>query len=167
MIFVRRYPTGWKLLRTSILAVFFAVSTACAATVSSGTDSARMPIQLVTVEKGNFSGIIEPLEVVIHTPAEWQNLWKRHVSIQSPPSPLPPIAFDNEMVVAVFLGQKNSGGYEVNISRAERRDAILDIFYDVVMPKPGGASIQAITQPFHIIRMSRSDAAVEFVRRNP
>ena len=92
MIFVCRYRTGWKLLRTLILAVFFAVSTACAATVSSGTDSAWMPIQLVTVEKGNFSGIVDPLEVVIRTPAEWQNVWKRHVSIQTPPSPVPPIA---------------------------------------------------------------------------
>ena len=126
-----------------------------------------MPIQIVTVEQGNFSGIVEPLELVIHTPAEWQNLWKRHVSIQSPPSPVPPIAFDTEMVVAVFLGQKNTGGYEVNISKAERRGPAVTIFYNVGIPKPGGVSIQAITQPFHIVRMPRSDGPVEFVRANP
>src|SRR6218665_3153701 len=54
--------------------------------------------------------------VVARTEEEWQALWKR---VQRPaPGKLPA----GKMAVAVFLGQKPTAGYGVEISSADRSD---------------------------------------------
>jgi PrcB C-terminal len=148
------------------VALLIGVTAACARAAARPADSAHVSIPVTTVEKGNFSGIAEPLETVVRTPAEWESLWHRHVSIQSPPSPLPQINFADEMVVAVFLGQKNSGGYEITITNAQRKASEVEVFYAIQTPKSGALAIQAITQPFHIVKMPRSDGPVHFVRNS-
>jgi protease stability complex PrcB-like protein len=122
-----------------------------------------MTIPVRTIQQGNFSGVREPLQVVIRAPAEWESLWKRHTSIQSPPSPAPVVDFVTEMVVGVFLGEKSRGGYEVEIKNAELKDSVLYVYYVEKSPSPGGATIQALTQPFHIVKLPRNDARVVFL----
>lgn len=164
MVSIRSRIGARRILRSALVVFFLGARSACAANASSSADSAQMPIPLTTIQKGNFSGIGEALEAVMRTPTEWENLWKRHVSIQSPPAPIPPVDFAKEMVAAVFLGQKNTGGYEVEITKAQRNGPALQIFYNVKAPQPGGMAIQAITQPFHIVKMPRSDGTVRFSR---
>src|ERR1041384_4844147 len=92
-----RVRTSYRSLRrASFVAVLLILGAACVAR-GSRADSAQMTIPITTIQKGNFSGIVESIETAIRTPAEWENLWKRHVSIQSPPAPLPPVDFKQEM----------------------------------------------------------------------
>lgn len=121
--------------------------------VSSGASSPRS-ISVQTIAKGVRSGIREFLETVIRNDAEWRALWQRHTSLQSTPPPLPAIDFKNELVIAIFLGEKPTGGYAVEITSAERSDGVLTITYDEKSPRPGGMTIQALTQPFDIIRLA-------------
>ena len=125
----------------------------------------QMTIPVTTIQKGNFSGIREPLQAAVRTQDQWNNLWKKHASIQSPPSPPPGVNFTTEMVVALFAGEKTTGGYEVEITRAELKDSTLYIYYVEKNPTSGGMAIQAITQPFHLARLPRHDTPVIFVKQ--
>ena len=80
-------------------------------------------LSMATVEKGQRSGIREALQTVIRNRDEWNAFWKRHASTNTPPALAPIVDFDREMVVGIFLGEKSTGGYEVEIVRAERRDS--------------------------------------------
>ena len=66
------------------------------------------------------------------------------------------------MVAAVFLGEKTTGGYEVEITQAELQNSSLKIQYIEKTPTPGGMTIQALSQPFHLVKLPRYDAQVVF-----
>jgi len=82
-----------------------------------------------TVVKGSRSGVREPLQIVIRNPAEWDALWKRHVSIEANPPPPPAIDFNKQIVIGVFLGEKPTGGYDVEIIGTEQSDGALIIHF--------------------------------------
>lgn len=151
---------------TALVLLTWAVD-ACAAQTSLPSNLAPVRISVTTIEKGNFSGIREPLLVIVRTQEDWNSLWKGHASIQSP-IPLPPaVDFSAEMVVGLFAGEKKGGGYEVELTGAELKDSTLYIYYLEKSPIAGGMTIQALTQPFHLAKLPRYDAPVVFVKVNP
>jgi hypothetical protein len=147
----------------AVLLSLFAID-ACVAQAPSPN---QMTIPLTTIQKGNFSGIRDPLQVAVRTQDMWESLWKRHTSIQSPPLPAPAVNFTTEMVVGLFAGEKTTGGYEVEITRAEVKDSTLYIYYVEKSPASGGMAIQALTQPFYLAKLPRYDTPVVFVKLNP
>jgi len=147
----------------AVVLYFFAID-AC---IAQAPSSNPMTIPLTTIQKGNFSGISEPLQVIGRTQEAWENLWKRHTSIQSPRSPLPTVNFATEMVVGLFAGEKTTGGYDVELTRAELKDSNLYIYFAEKTPISGGMAIQALTQPFHLAKLAKHDAAVIFVKLGP
>jgi PrcB C-terminal len=125
----------------------------------------KVDISFQTVVKGSRSGVREPLQIVIRSQAEWDALWKRHVSIETNPPPPPTIDFNKQIVIGVFLGEKPTGGYDVEITRAEQSDGALVLHYREKSPLPGSIAIQALTQPFHIIQVVRDDNLKPTFRR--
>jgi hypothetical protein len=71
------------------------------------------------------------------------------------------------MVVGLFVGEKSTGGYEVEITRAERRDAKLYLYYVEKSPPRDAMVTQVLTQPYHLVKIPRDDTPVTFVRQNP
>jgi hypothetical protein len=115
---------------------------------------------LVTIAQGTHSGIEDAREAVVRTQAEWLALWKAHGQGEPPAS----VNFGKEMVAAVFLGTRATGGYSVQIAGTTREKDTLVI--DYVEQRPAGDVIvtQALTSPFHIVRLPVHDGPVRFRR---
>lgn len=96
---------------------------------------------------------------------------------------LPPgtrVDWSREMVLAVFMGTKNSGGYSVEV-RGVRREQMMTIlpvpgpapsYYLEVQvehrgPPPGSFVTMALTAPFHVVKLARSSERVDFVQVTP
>jgi PrcB C-terminal len=128
----------------------------------------KPPVQLSfqTIVKGYRSGVRESLQTAARNQAEWDSLWKKH-SVETNPPPPPFVDFKKQIVVAVFLGEKPTGGYDVEIVRAEQSDGALVLHYREKNPLPGSIAIQALTQPFHIIQIVRDDNLKPTFRRAP
>jgi PrcB C-terminal len=124
-------------------------------------------VPLKTIAKGFRSGIREPSQIAVRSQSEWQKLWRQHTSTSTVPAPLPVVDFDKEIVVAVFLGEKPTGGYGVEISSAEVADRALTVFVRETSPKPGAMVTQAINQPFHIVRIETAGVETVSFRRAP
>lgn len=112
-----------------------------------------IPATFRSVGKGYRSGVRAPLQIVARSQNEWAALWRQHASGDLSSRPPPAIDFEKEVVVALFLGEKPTGGYDVQISRAEQTNDGLIIYYREKDPPPGGMVVQALTQPFHIVRI--------------
>jgi hypothetical protein len=120
-----------------------------------------------TVLKGHRSGVRESVQTVARNQAEWSALWKRHASIEPNP-PLPPaVDFAKEIVVAVFLGEKPTGGHDIEITSVEQRDGSLLVSFVERSPQPGGVTTQALTQPFHMVKVAAQSVARVNFRRLP
>lgn len=122
----------------------------------------RDPVPIRTLVKGHRSGIREPLEAVARTSEDWSDLWRRH-SPGTPRRTAPDLDLDKEMVAAVFLGEKHTGGYTVEITRADTDGSTLFLYYRTGSPNPQGMVIQVLTQPYHMVRLPKLDTRCVFV----
>jgi hypothetical protein len=120
-----------------------------------------------TVLKGNRSGVREHLEAVARNQADWKALWQKHVSTEPNSPALPAIDFSRETVIAVFLGEKPTGGHDIEITGVEQRDGSLVVSFVERSPQPGSVVTQAFTQPFHIVKVAAQGSGTVSFRRLP
>ena len=127
--------------------------------------NSHSPVAFRNIAKGYRSGFSEAAQTIVRTQAEWNALWRKHSSIETNPSQAPAVDFGKEIVVGVFLGQKPTGGYAVEIVSVERNDGTLTVSFREKVPPPGAILTQAFTQPFHIVRIGvEGTQAVRFRR---
>ena len=138
---------------------------ACAAAQRAGSAQQVIEVPFLRVENGVSSGIRERKLVVIKTAKEWADLWQAHASLRIPAPPLPGVDFKQEMIVAVFAGEKRSGGYGIEIAKIEE-DAPknqLRVLFRETQPPAGSMTLQALSQPFDIVKTSRIELPATFL----
>jgi len=113
----------------------------------------QAPASMRTVARGDQSFIESERRVVARSSAEWNAIWRQH----DPDRPVPAVDFSKEMVVGVFLGSRNTGGYSVEIlSAAVEQGGALLVRYRQQTPPPGAITAQVITMPFHIVAIPKA-----------
>lgn len=114
-----------------------------------------MKVNFNTIAQGTYSAYPTANQLAISSTAEWVDLWQRHSSNNIPPPPVPEVDFTQDRVIAVFAGEKFTGGYSVEIISVETTNSQLVII--VKHRQPGAEDIvtQVITHPYHIIRIPR------------
>src|SRR5262245_26037559 len=115
------------------------------------------------VAKGQHSGVHKAAERVVHSVEDWKKLWAEHTATTQPTPPLPAVDFQGEMVVAVFLGDRPTGGYGVEITQASAGPKAVVVSVRRMEPAPGSIRAQMVTQPFAIVAVPRSELPVKFV----
>jgi hypothetical protein len=123
--------------------------------------SGRRPVaapakEMRTLASGPMSGTGQARRGVARTPAELAKLWKLFGN-GAPGARTPPrVDWKTEMVLAVFLGQRPSGGYSVEIQsvRPEARRLVVEVAERT--PPPGTMSIQVLTTPFQVVAVRKS-----------
>jgi hypothetical protein len=107
-----------------------------------------------------MSYIEEPRQAVVRTPAEWQALWKAH----DPQRAAPAVDFTQSMVVAVFLGTRPTAGFAVEITAVKVEGSRVVVEYRERRPPADALTAQILTAPFHVVRLARTSASIEFRR---
>jgi hypothetical protein len=116
-----------------------------------------------TIDSGAQSGIggEEPSLFVLRTEDDWRDFWALHQSHTLPSPEAPDVDFEREMVIAAVDGGQPSGGYRLEIDTIGRADAALVVDVTRRVPGQGCVTTAALTQPYHIVRVARSDLGVE------
>jgi len=121
-----------------------------------GPARAAAPAEVVQWS-GAQSSVTVATQRVVREPAAWHAFWPdvRQAA---------PRAFDpaREMAVAVFLGERRTGGYAVRIVSAEPRDGQLVVTYQESAPPAGTMVTQALTYPWTLAVVPRSTLPVIF-----
>jgi hypothetical protein len=115
---------------------------------------------LRTIARGDQSNIDSPRQVVVRTPAEWAALWRQH----APDRPQPAVDFSRDMVVAVFMGSRNTAGYFVEILSVQSEGGNTVVRYRQHEPPADAITAQVITMPFHIVAVPKASGEVRFER---
>ena len=120
-----------------------------------------------TIEEGDDSGIERPSNDVVRTRDGLEALWRRHNSNKLPSPDVPEIDFQEHMVVCVFRGTMNKGGYGVEVKSIEREECgdegdVLVFRYETTDPPSWSVTTCAETQPFHIVKTRRSEGGLRF-----
>jgi hypothetical protein len=120
--------------------------------------TAQVGVPVVTIARGTNSGIADAKEVAIRTASEWEELWKAHAGQGSRPA----VDFSTEMVAAIFLGTRPTGGFRAEIIGTRHEADVLIVEYVERLPGAGAIVTQAQTFPFHIAKLAKHDGPVRF-----
>ncbi|MFN4179515.1 MAG: alkaline phosphatase family protein [Armatimonadota bacterium] len=120
-------------------------------------------LSIIAEWKGNHCGITEPKRIVITDAKEWAEIWKQVHRGKIPAPKVPEVDFNKNMVVAVFMGQKPTSGYAIQITEVARSNGEVVAKLKETAPAKGAIVLQVLTQPFHIVVVPKVDAQVRFV----
>lgn len=135
-------------IQSAILSTLLSVLTACSIEQSAQQVSLRS-LHQSTYCNSDAAGVRwlspEHLAKLLANPAGRQHLGAVPVSA-------PSIA-DDEKLILVSLGQKNSGGFEVSLAstKAEIQDGVVELPLDIRQPAPGTMQTMQLTSPCVVI----------------
>lgn len=115
-----------------------------------------------TISEGIFSGHDGRESYVIKDSSEWSDLWNKVNSNLIPKPEVPNVDFNEEMVIAVFQGVKSEGGYDIKITEVRDFEYFVEVIVQETSSEPLQIQIQAETQPYHIVKIKRTDKKIVF-----
>jgi phosphopantothenoylcysteine synthetase/decarboxylase len=118
-----------------------------------------------TIQQGTYSGIKEPLAQVITNQQDWEALWKRHTSVLVPQPPAAKINFDSEAVVAIYAGEKRTGGYRIVLKNVASEQADLVVTYQLTEPPANSFTLQVLSQPFLLLKVQKPPGTIRLVKQ--
>lgn len=75
------------------------------------------------------------------------------------------VDFTKYNVVAVFMGQKSTGGYKITIENVSVEDDTAHVLTKTTVPEPGAMVTMALTQPYSIASIPKTEQVD--VKENP
>lgn len=124
------------------------------ATVAEDDSMSKAPLFEILGES-QYQGREEEAFEVIKDEASLKTLYQ---SINN--EDLPKIDFTKQRVVAVFLGQRNSGGYAIKIKNVTEKANKIYVEIEKISPKPGEGVTMAITNPYSVAKINSSKEVV-------
>lgn len=112
-------------------------------------------IEVRELAAGLHGGPSEPTEAVISNPERLTAVWPAAAE-------RPAIDFSREAVILVALGQRPTGGYEVEITTVQARGDTAVVLYVERRPGPRCMTTQALTSPYHIVAIAPPPGSVRF-----
>lgn len=73
-------------------------------------------------------------------------------------SDVPKVEFNQNNVVALFMGEKRTGGYSIGVKKVSIDDGVVTL--KVLKTKPDGMATMAITAPYCIVVVPKSDKVI-------
>ena len=121
------------------------------------------PIYAVLAEGQTAGSITERANYRIRSAEELAELWGM---IYGPGGPLmPQVDFSTKEVLAVFDGTHSSGGYDITVESVEDEALVRRVSILHTAPADDCVTTSAITSPFELVVVARSNATVERIER--
>ena len=133
-----------------LLGLFFAIVLITNYILTSNTNS--MKIDFETLSKESYSIYKKPANHVMNSNEELKELQLE----------VPEIDFSKSTVIAVFMGEFNTGGYAVEITEIIEKENKIIIKVIKTFPEPGQPVTQALSQPYHIVKTEKINKKVIF-----
>jgi PrcB C-terminal len=116
-----------------------------------------MLIPFTTIAQGISSGHQTADHLIIGTVEQWEQLWQEHTSDVILPPEVPQIDFSENLVIALFCGEKPTSGYTAEIVSVKAKampDSNLDhLIVRVHYGLPDSITQDVLTYPYHIIQL--------------
>jgi hypothetical protein len=144
-----------SIMRTIAILVLASLSVAC----MGPAPSEELPVSRLA--KGQHSLQTEQQFEVITGQSQFRYLWSRF-DAGAPPT----LDFTRETAIAVFMGERPTGGYAIHVDSVTHSDG--GLLVDVVLQAPGPECMttQALTQPYEMVSVPVGPKRADFsIRR--
>jgi hypothetical protein len=118
-------------------------------------------MEFKTVEKGCFSRHRSAAHYVIQNEDEWTNVWNHH-DVSMPQRSPPEVNFSETTIIAVFMGEFNTGGYGIETNSILNMNHSVVVKIEKTYPGKGCGVTEAFTYPYHIVKTGKIDKEITF-----
>jgi hypothetical protein len=115
---------------------------------------------IVPVDRGPMSGVTAYKDVLVRSAEELQAFWGTLTTRRK----MPTVSFANTMLAAVFLGERSTAGYAVDVVSVTRDGDTLVIGYTEQVPAADAMVGQVLTTPYVIVGVPLHAGPVRFVK---
>lgn len=122
--------------------------------------SQKMDAYEIIIEEP-YGGLEEAEDRVVRSQEELNKIYSIINRFRRPGIETPEIDFKKETVIAIFLGEKTTGGFSVDIASVKTSKNKIEVNYKVASPKPDEPVTTAICQPFCFIKIPHRREKVE------
>lgn len=109
----------------------------------------------VILDKGSQCSVMEPKQILAKSQAEFDAVWREAFESMDMPPAKPSVDFTANWVIAVFMGEKNKGGYEMDIQSISQAHGSTVIEIKEIKPGPNCLSTMSIEYPYLLASMPR------------
>lgn len=146
-----------KYLVTSLL-VAALISIFLWAGCSNGTTGTPGEKDFTSISMGAASSITDERQMVIKDEQSFKDMWQHIDAVRG----LPEIDFEDDMVIAVFMGEKPTGGYVIEIVSIEEYADSIVVNIKETVPGEDEMTTQALTYPYHVVSTDNTEKQVRF-----
>lgn len=121
-------------------------------------------VNVEQIDRGQYGDIVEGTRTVLRDEDEYAAFWKRlHADQKSVPA-RPSVDFNKQVVIAIVLGQRPSGGYSVKIDEvlANTKGKKLQVRYTETTPGEGCAVTTVLTSPYILATVETQEGDFTF-----
>lgn len=122
-------------------------------------DADRIPVSFQPVWQGHRSSL-EPGAYPARNETEWTPLRAQLSGTSQPPA----VTFDGTMLLTV-VESGSTGGHTMEVILADRTADTLYITYELGIPADDCNAIQALEQPFQVVRIPATDLPIRTTRK--
>ncbi|MDF1615317.1 protease complex subunit PrcB family protein [Desulfurivibrio dismutans] len=120
------------------------------------------PVAFVLLTSGQTSGIDSERLTALSQQAAYNRLWQDHETAFVIPPEQPAVDFSQRMVVAAFLGQRDTDGYQVEVVEVREREHSLMVTVRFTIPDDDCPGTETTTQPYRLVTIPQTDKVVGF-----
>ncbi|MFO7781203.1 MAG: protease complex subunit PrcB family protein [Spirochaetia bacterium] len=131
-------------------------------------DAVAESVRFSVLASGANAAQQERLAATATSQGELEKLWSRVARTRIPQPEPPEVRFDSQTAVAIFMGQRPSGGYSIEVDAACRVDAsgTVNLCYTAYEPPEDAIVTMALTSPYAFVIIDEPAADVVVHRRN-
>jgi hypothetical protein len=116
----------------------------------------------IAITSGVGMGAKDASNFTVISQSEYNNLKTTLTGSPDLKIDLPEVDFSKEMVIAVLQGQRNTGGYSIEVTNVIKESKKLYVIVETTDPGPSCINTQVITSPYHLVAVPKGDYQVEF-----
>lgn len=123
-------------------------------------------VMFYRIARGGLSGYTVSANLVINNHADWVRVWDQafcHTIIPCPATP--DVDFSQRTVLAVFVGQKNSLGYDVKVTGATMEASKTKVGLTLTVPGRGCIVGQMVTYPYDIVDIPKTTGPISLTSK--
>jgi len=113
-----------------------------------------------TLASGNHCKIKKEAFFTVKNKSEFFTKWKRSLS-----GLCPTVTFSDSMIMFLFMGERESGGYGIVVSQVLVKNANVLVYYHFDQPRTHEKIVKGKTYPYHVVRVERSMKPIKYIYR--
>ncbi len=147
------------IIALGVIALFLAGTLGFLFSERRGDDGSPKNFEFSTREIGAHNALTQKQTRIVKSAGEWADLWNDMFPNQMI---LSAINFNEKMLIAVFQGQKNTGGYSIEITSMKEFDDYIEVNVKEISPGEGCLVTEALSSPYHIVEVKKTNKEIRF-----